>query len=632
MKSSLVNPYLKIVSLLTLVLLFSCTTEPLNDHLVKEDASMCLATKALDPIHDTPYFDWEDTSSVYIVNNGNVLLPWIGGATSNIATEIVNDYHRAHGWELLYNLCSDPLLNPYGHKNYLIFYNKIRGVLRVYCYKSSDATGDAKDTYMHLSSSSSSRIWDFSQGVYSLDSDASATSTYIPNRSNNNYTSGLSIGWNCFEVELAYDNISSGEHNTFNIDLFDRIHYDLEFKGLLSGVTTGNIIFPSSSSSGSSAIQQYGQAAKTTLNSIDTIIDTLKNTSLSNSGVITIVSEALSIINALYGLFSSDNSLDNTSVSTNNITLTMDTKFNATGSFETNTPTGGSAPVANLLLPGCASQSGDEVLPHYNQKLGAWNIVNTPTVYRDNEYTPQFYEVLAGPSGYFHYGMNHDQKHSLSGLSIIINPETLNCIDGYDYEISYYYLYKYEGDYVGRTLTGVDYINDYPYEVNQYLKKCVYEVSRSASEIHDYLIDINQRRAENGLSLITESGLNSEQKLKTVIYKVEPNYADRIINDVNSISVMVDQSATYNEVRNTLRQAATYPSAPSVDNYIARVKMVFHIKEEYGGGDYVSIKTYVPEIASRGVSHTVDNFLPYYQRPEAETDSYRWAHRWDWAN
>ena len=59
--------------------------------------------------------------------------------------------------------------------------------------------------------------------------------------------------------------------------------------------------------------------------------------------------------------------------------------------------------------------------------------------------------------------------------------------------------------------------------------------------------------------------------------------------------------------------------------------MIFHIKEEYGGGDYVSVKTYNPSVSARNINHVITTYYPYYMRPEEESESERWIHRWDWA-
>ena len=192
--------HLLFISILALYLT-SCAKEYLPKPIHGEEELSTVATKSVLDTHETPYFDWENTSTVYVVNHGNILLPWISGADASIPSEILYDYHRQDGWELLYNLCSDSTLNVQGNKNYLIFYNKIRGILRVYIYNSNNTSTGSKDTYAHLTSNSSSRIWDFSQGIVSLNPDSSSNGTYIPNRTNHSpVPSYLITGWNCFEA------------------------------------------------------------------------------------------------------------------------------------------------------------------------------------------------------------------------------------------------------------------------------------------------------------------------------------------------------------------------------------------------------------------------------------------------
>lgn len=623
--------------------LASCAKEPLSMPIQDKEELSSFATKSILEAHETPYFDWENTSTVYIVNQGNILLPWISGADASIPSEILYDYHRQDGWELLYNLCSDSTLNVQGNKNYLIFYNKIRGILRVYIYNSNNTSTGSKDTYAHLTSNSSSRIWDFSQGIVSLNPDSSSNGTYIPNRTNNNpVTSSLIHGWNCFEAELAYDDSNASSHDTFGVSLVDLIHYDLQFKGILTGNATGNLIFPGTSSSGSLALQQYATAAKNTLSEIKTIIDSSKNMATGQSGtntqgqtrvdagtVITIASAGIGIIQNLFGLF--DNSSSNESEATDNLTITLDTEIEGSGSIESATATVGIPSVSGLLLPGHTPNSSDIVIPHYNEKLGAWNIVNTPTVLLDSEYTPLIYEVLQGPPGYRTFGINRERYHSLGSVSIVINPEALACIDDYDYEVSYQYLYKYNGEYVGRELG-----QNYPYSGyctprKQYLKDCIYEEEMSSDEVQEYLSSFNALRQDYGLSSITEEEMTDEQKAKTIIFDVDSQYADRELNDPNTINFQISPYTQYSQALQIFNNEITYPSGDLFTNYRVKVKMIFHIKEEYGGGDYVSVKTYNPSVSARNINHVITTYYPYYMRPEEETETERWNHRWDWA-
>lgn len=625
------------------LLIVSCAkdlAEPIQN---KEESSSIVATKAAIGVYETPYFDWENESTVYIVNHGNILLPWISGAQGSISPEILYDYHRQDGWELLYNLCSDSNLNVQGNINYLIFYNKIRGILRFYIYNSNNTSTGGKDTFAHLISNSPSRIWDFSQGITALNPDDSVNGTYVPNRTNNNnVTSSLTMGWNCFETELAYDDSSASSHGTIGVSLVDLFHYDLYFKGILTGGATGNLIFPGTNSSGGAALQQYASTAKSTLSEIKTIIDATKGKVASGSGtnssnqikvgaeaIISIASAGIGIIQNLFGLF--DNSSSNESEATDNLTITLDTKFNGSGSIESATSTVGVASVSGLLLPGHAPNSEDIVIPHYNEKLGAWNIVNTPTVLLDSKYTPLVYEVLQGPPGYRTFGVNRERYHSLGSISVVVNPETLACIDGYDYTVSYQYYYKYAGEYVGRELNGDYPVWGYCTPKKQYLKKCIYEEALSSNEVQAHLSEYNSLREAKGLPAITEAEMNEEQKLKTVIFDVDNCYADRELNNPNTINCQIDQYTQYQQALQTFNREISRPSGFLFSNYRVKVKMTFHIKDEFGGGDFVSVKTYVPSVTERDINPTITTYYPYYMRPAEESEIERWIHRWDWA-
>ena len=619
------------------LLFLSCAKEnPLIEESKERTLQEIVATKARTPPHETPYFDWEDTSYVYIANHGNVLLPWIGGAESNIAPEILHDYQKNRGWELVYNLCSDTELNANAKKNYLVFYNKIRGTLRVYYYNTNTSSTGSKDTFAHLTTSSPSRIWDFGQGTTALAPGGSASGSHLPNRTISPYTSSLTMGWNCFEIELAYDPTSQS-HQDFTITLLDQIHYDMVFKGVLSGSAVGRIVSPVSSSSGKADIQQYASFAKNTLNEVSSIITNANGkkgeTKISGAAVVSIVAAGISIIQNLWGVFENISSPDPApSTATDNLTITMDARLSGAGSIESATATVGVQPASNLLLPGTPASGSDMVMPHYNQKLGAWNIVNNPVVYLDAEYTPRVYEVLSGPPSYRPFGVNHERYHSLGSVSIVINPETLTYLDSYDYEVSYQYVYKYDGEYVGRNLNST-YLNfGYCNPKNQYLKKCIYEENLDPDELQQYLNSYNALRELHELDAVKLSDLSEEQRIKTIYFAVDPEFADRRLRDVNHTSFLIDQSTQYYQALQMFNNGVIYPAGESFTNYVMKVKMVFHIKQEYGGGDYVSVKTYVPTVQSRGVNHHVNTYYPYYMRPSEETEWDRWAHRWDWAN
>lgn len=617
---------------------FACTRE---DEEIIEITNSFLETssltKAIESVHETPYFDWEDTSYVYIANYKRVLLPWVSGATGDIPSYILNDYRRSQGWEMLYNLCSDEIINENGYKNYLIFYNKITGVLRVFYYMRDLPSSVAKDSFAHFSSTSASRLWDFNQGMFSALPGGPSTGAYVPNRTNSPVATALCNGWNCFDIELAYD--TSGDAGKyFSIALLNQISFDFRLKGILAGNASGSLTFPGTSSSGTPSFQQYASAAKETLQNINQIIDTTSGrqtkqsegqTKLSASAIITIVSSAIGIVNSVYGIFrqSLSGGASDKPTATDNLTISMDAVVNAEGSIDTQTPAQASS-IANLHIPGNEVSPSDMVAPHYNETLGAWNITSTPKVFLDNEYTPVVYEVQSGPSWSRQYGVNYNRYHSLGGVSVSVNPETLKYLKGYDYTVTYYYLYKYDGDYFGRTLEGVEAKNLYCSDPEQYLKNCVYEESLSEieqMELRNQLLSLLKNDAIKTVSL------NSEQKLRTVIYKVDYNCADKIINDPNEFSISVQNNYNYSQTRAEIKRKVKYPSATDVfANYVAKVQMVFHIKDEYGGGDFVSVKTFRPDYSLRTVSHVVDNYFPYYQRPNKETDLDRWNHRWDW--
>ena len=88
----------------------------------------------------SPVFEWWDTTSISLLGiNSPVTLPWYNGASTQIPSYMLHNYRPEDGWEMVYNYCINTSPGEIG-KNYIIFYNKLTGILRVFYYNNNNVT------------------------------------------------------------------------------------------------------------------------------------------------------------------------------------------------------------------------------------------------------------------------------------------------------------------------------------------------------------------------------------------------------------------------------------------------------------------------------------------------------------
>lgn len=112
---------------LLFVILYSCSNEyisPLDEISITEKLNSRVINQTT-----SPTFMWEDTISISLSGHNDVILPWYNASDANIPNELLEDYKKKDGWELVYNLCTPSIATTYG-KYHLIFYNKLRGILK----------------------------------------------------------------------------------------------------------------------------------------------------------------------------------------------------------------------------------------------------------------------------------------------------------------------------------------------------------------------------------------------------------------------------------------------------------------------------------------------------------------------
>ena len=151
----------------------------------------------------TPGLDWENISFMPGPANATPIpVPWQGGlGGAKIDDDIIFDYHKANGWELVYNTFNttsrlDPL--------YFMLYNKYRGVVRTYFYISPGSNYPSSNLVHFLNlrgtGASNSPILNFAaQEIVDIATKSQSASQIQP------YKVSTTGSWYAAEFELAYD-------------------------------------------------------------------------------------------------------------------------------------------------------------------------------------------------------------------------------------------------------------------------------------------------------------------------------------------------------------------------------------------------------------------------------------------
>ncbi|MGS2738590.1 hypothetical protein [Sinomicrobium sp. M5D2P17] len=148
------------------------------------------------PIESYP-LDWENVSEVS-TPNGKVRMPWQAASSPNIDDNILHDYQKEDGWELLYNTFAE---NSSAEHLFFTLYNKYRGIVRTYYYTRADS--EISSSYitssLALRGNVSSPVLNFAdQSIIDVEQNSTVTSMIQPYQFER-------ASWYAFEYELAYD-------------------------------------------------------------------------------------------------------------------------------------------------------------------------------------------------------------------------------------------------------------------------------------------------------------------------------------------------------------------------------------------------------------------------------------------
>ncbi len=383
-------------------------------------------------------FDWEYAEEIFLPSiNRNVPTPWAGGNISFDAY-IYNDRFKKDGWELLYNLFQTT--NDVNMVPSLIFYNKYRGVIRIYWYNAADSQKSNQVTWtLELKGLKENSLANFGNPSIARPMDDRNQGGSIMKITNDMVTQNA---WYYNDFEIAYDELASGYRED---ELLLKISCDRATTEniVMDGRSTGSIIgsVQLNSSVGSlldlgggdfSRISNIGISTVTSNVSISEISSELTEakTSQTNDPIGNAIKKGIDgllgkltksavnwIADPFIGLF--DSFLGSSGgVNPNNVNLSIDTKISLQGQITWNY----NYFTLELKIPGAiGNEDVSGVTPTYDNPLGVLNISSTPIVEWDNQV---YWKNGEQPENYWYIGdrdLMHEYRLLPNSFNIILN-------------------------------------------------------------------------------------------------------------------------------------------------------------------------------------------------------------------
>ena len=200
--------------------------------------------------------NWEEWEKVTLSSGNHVNTPWnTTQSTTAIPYDIRMDIKSVDGWELIAHT-----VNGYGDLgvNYLIFHNKYTGVLKVFYYLEPEQANLQNTAMWKLHFEIPQSCLAFSDVYAELSTRKDIYDIYVGNISNDD-SKGYTVGWNCFQTELAYDpNLKGG---TLQIIPHSCTTSTIELDGDFESTTEGLILSSTTYNKGDKIVKSVAKYA-----------------------------------------------------------------------------------------------------------------------------------------------------------------------------------------------------------------------------------------------------------------------------------------------------------------------------------------------------------------------------------
>ncbi|MBD1365164.1 hypothetical protein IDJ77_15215 [Mucilaginibacter sp. ZT4R22] len=184
-------------------------------------------------------FNWETATYLPSSPANQIPMPWNSG-TTQINSDIVNDFKSADGWKLVYNTFKPTTpLTGNGMGYYFALYNQYRGVLRLYLWQPSAVVYTSLIQHgLNLYGSANSSMLNFG-GDDIIDQNVPAFTNVLNQQINANGGT-----WFAFQYEMAYDpTIATTASTSLQLGWIGKYINitQLKLNGTIDGTATGTI-------------------------------------------------------------------------------------------------------------------------------------------------------------------------------------------------------------------------------------------------------------------------------------------------------------------------------------------------------------------------------------------------------
>lgn len=307
---------------------------------------------------------WESWETVKLPSGRPpVYTPWNKLNASVIPQDIRQDIKASDGWRLIAYTVAGPNEEVRGDEflNYMLFYNKYTGILKVFYYFESPNMQNTAMWKLHFETPQS--LLAFSDQYATITSDKTKSDVYVSNITNND-TKAFENGWNCFQVELAYD--PSFTEGSLQLIPMSVNTSSIEIEGKALSETKGMIISTTSNPLSGIVNAVATGAGKDAENYVDSLVKdgkfkNIKNLLVNGAGAI-VSSGVSSLLGSFVGGFMKSGQ------TTQSVQLHTDTKIKLKGSITTIS--------SGLVKPLTISLSIKDV-----GRLGVWGLTEEPVFY-----------------------------------------------------------------------------------------------------------------------------------------------------------------------------------------------------------------------------------------------------------
>ena len=229
-----------------------------------------------------------------LASGSYVHTPWNKKITSGtIPYEIRTDILPSDGWDLIAHT-----VNGYGENgmNYLIFHNHYTGILKIFYYLEPNSSNLQNTAIWKLHFENPQSFLAFTSEYARLSSDKSVRDIYLSNITKDD-SKGYTVGWNCFQVELAYDpDFSEGSLQIIPMSMTTS---SIKFTGNFDSKTDGTIISTTTSNPLNGVVK--GVASLVGAKAEDWVSDQVKKAKFGNKIIKVLSSGANSLVTSGVG-------------------------------------------------------------------------------------------------------------------------------------------------------------------------------------------------------------------------------------------------------------------------------------------------------------------------------------------